>query len=90
MARILHMAFDSHSVPFEEQHIFELTTSHFFCTHLSAVQHGRKSLWGKRETCQTHDYKCFFLTLKHPLEYIGDESLNTSFSDLAAFSGLFF
>lgn len=82
------MAFDRHSVPFEEQHIFDLTASHFFCTHLCAVQHGRKSLWGKRVTRQTQ--LCFFLTLKHPLEYIVDEYLNTCFSDLAAFSGIVF
>lgn len=91
MAGIFHMAFDSHALPFKEQHTFGLTTSHTFC--LSVCCSAWKKIIVVKEilnVCQTHDYKFLFLLLKYPLEYVVDEYWITCLCGLAAFSGILF
>lgn len=87
--RILHVAFDSHSLPFKEQYIFGLTTVHFFCISVCC------SAWKKiivvkeiLDVCQSH--KFLLLILKYSLEYTVDEYLITCLCRLAAFSGILF
>lgn len=91
MAGNLHMTFGSHSLPFKEQCICGLTTSHTFCLSVGC------SAWKKIivvkeifNVCQTHDYEFLFLLFKYPLEYVVDEYLITCLCGLAVFSGILF